>query len=51
MQLIEYITQLYDNIPAELQNKRNHILCKVSAHIGIKGNKIADKVSKEATDM
>ena len=58
MQSIEYykenqpmLNQIYD-ILAELQTKHNQIiLCKVFAHIKIKGNVEANKAAKQAIDM
>ena len=45
------LNQIYD-ILAELHNQRKQIpLCKVPAHIRIKGNEEADKVAKQAIDM
>ena len=42
---------MYD-ILTELQNQGKQLtLCKVSAHIGVRGNKEADKAAKQAIDM
>ena len=58
MQSIEYtkenhpiLNQMYD-ILAELQKHNKKItICKVPAHIRIKGNQEVDKATKEAMDM
>ena len=45
------LNQIYD-ILAELQNQGKQItLCKVPAHIGVKGNEEADIAAKQAIDM
>ena len=45
------INQIYDII-AEFHNKRKQItLCKVSAHMEVKGNEETEKAAKQATDM
>ena len=57
MQSIEYnkenhsiLNQIYD-ILAELQSQDKITLYNVAAHMGIKGNKEADKAAKEVIDM
>ena len=58
MQSIKYnkgnysiLNQIYD-VLVEIQKKdKQIILCKVSAHIGIKENEEAEKVAKQALDM
>ena len=43
--------QIYD-ILTELQNQGKQLtLCKVSAHIRVKGNEEADKAAKQSIDM
>ena len=45
------LNQIYDKL-AELHNQGKKItLCKVSAHIVIKGNEEADKAAKQEIDM
>ena len=45
------LNQIYD-ILAELQNQGKQItICKVPAHIGVKGNEEANKAAKQAIDI
>ena len=45
------LNQMYNTL-AELHNQGKQItICKVSAHIRIKGNKEADRAAKQATDI
>ena len=45
------LNQVY-HILTELHNQGKQLtLCKVPAHIGIKGNEEADKAAKQAIDM
>ena len=45
------LNRIYD-ILTELHNQGKQLtLCKVPAHIGIKGNEEADKAAKQAIDM
>ena len=43
-QTYEILTELYNQV-------KQFTLCKVPAHIGIKGNEEAHKAAKQATDM
>ena len=45
------LNQIYD-ILEELQNQGKQItMCKVPAHIGVKGNEEADKAAKQAIEI
>ena len=58
MQYIEYnkenyliLNQIYDTLAELKPQGKKIILCKVSAHIEIKGNEGGDIVAKQAIDM
>ena len=49
--IFSILNQMYD-IQTELYNQgKQYTLCKVPAHIGIKGNKEADIAAKQRIDM
>ena len=45
------LMQIYDILVELHKQEKQIILCKVPAHIGIKGNEEADKAAKQAIDM
>ena len=45
------LNQIYDTLAELHKQKKQIILCKVPAHIGIKGNEEADKAAKKVIDM